>query len=252
MDLSPYTAKGFPGNSDAGIAEVAVHGLDREQAQSMVRLCAETEATLYGPDFSARAVRYQAGSRPALEQIVVGLRKATPRECALSAMQWVYDNVAHPHVYGPTAPDRALSEEALIESTCGWCNEQARVFIALCQVMEMPARLCFIHHSNARCGHTATEVYLDGRWAFFDMTFNLTIELPDGRLAEARELSGTSRDLAHAAYRPVLERHYQRIQPFVEAAPGWRRADRPDAECGGDLMDTIGICNYLIDGVQAL
>ena len=251
IDLSPYIAKGFPGDLDAAIANVGVRGIDREQSLGMVRLCAQTEETLYGPEYSARHIRYQKGSRPTLEKIAAGFH-GTPRERALGAMQWVYENVAHPHIFGPTAPDRALSEEALIETTCGWCNEQTRVFIGLCEVMEIPARLCFINHSNARCGHTTAEVFLDNRWVFFDVTFNLVIELPDGRLAEARELSGEYRDLAHAAYRPLLERHYERIHPFVEEMPGWRRADRPDIERGGDLMDTIGICNYLIDGVEAI
>ncbi len=251
MNLSPYMAKGFPGTLDEAIAKVGVAGIDREQAQSMIRLCDETEPVLYGPDYSPRSIVYEAGSRPALERIAAGLAGTTARERALSAMQWVFDNVTHPHIYGPTAPDRALSEEALIESGRGWCNEQTRVFIGLCEVMEIPARLCFINHSNARCGHTTAEAFVEGRWAFFDVTFNLAVELPDGALAEGRELSGTYRDLAHVAYRPILEHHYQNTHPFVEEHPGWRTGDRPDVLRGGDLMDTIGICNYLIEGARA-
>lgn len=251
MNLSPYMAKGFPGTLDEAIANVGVGGIDREQAHSMIRLCDETEAVLYGPEFSAQRVTYERGSRPVLEQIVSGLSGQTPRDRAVSAMQWVYDNVAHPHICGPTAPNRAMSEEELIESGRGWCNEQSRVFIGLCEVMEIPARLCFINHQNARSGHTTTEVYLDGRWAFFDVTFNLAVELPDGTLAEGRELSGPYRHLAHAAYQPILEEHYKHIQPFVEETGGWCKADRPTAERGGDLMDTIGICNYIIEGARA-
>ena len=252
IDLRPYIAKGFPGNLDAAIANVGVRGLDREQAHAMVRLCLATETELYGETYSSRAIHYHKGSRPTLESVVASLSGNSPRERAMNAMHWVNKTVIHPHLIGPTAVDRALSEEALIQSGRGWCNEQARVFIALCQVMEIPARLCFVNHKNTRCGHTATEVFLDGHWAFFDPTFNLIVEMPDGRLAEARELSGQFRDLAHNAYRPALESYFSHAQPYVDELPSWGRADRPEIERGGDLLDTIGICNYLIEGVQAV
>jgi len=251
MDLSPFIARGFPGDFDLGIARVGVAGIDREQAHSMVRLCPETEATLYGTGFSPRRIRYRAGTRPLLEPIAARLAGASPRESAQAVMAWTAHNVVHPHVTGPLAPDRALSEEELIESGLGWCNEQARVFIALCEVMEVPARVCFLFHANLRSGHTTAEALVDGRWAWFDVTFNLCVELADGRLAEARELSGPYRHLAHEAYRQPLRGHYKRILPFVETMPGWRAADRPDAERGGDLLAYIGICNYLIEGVEA-
>jgi len=80
---------------------------------------------------------------------------------------------------------------------------------------------------------------------------NVAVALPDGRLAEARELSGEYRDLAHSAYRPSLERSYRNVRPFVEATP-WNTTTRPDVWRGGDLMDTIGICNYIIDGAQTV
>ena len=121
IDLSPYIAKGFPGDLDAGIANVGVRGIDREQSQGMVRLCPETEETLYGKEYSARHIRYEKGSRPTLEKIAADFH-GTQRERALGAMQWVCENVAHPHIFGPTPPDRALGEEDLIETTCGWCK----------------------------------------------------------------------------------------------------------------------------------
>ncbi len=84
----------------------------------------------------------------------------------------------------------------------------------------------------------------------FDMSFDLCVELPTGEIAEARELSGRHRPLAHEAYRQPLEAHYRRLKPFVEESPGWCSADRPDVQRGGDLLAHIGICNYLIAGVE--
>ncbi len=250
IDLEPYIGRGFPGDIDRGIAEVGVAGIDREQTLGLVRLCEETEPVLYGPDFSPTRLRYRPGSRPALERIAAELRGDTPIDTARAVMAWTISNVVHPHLVGPLAPDRGMSEEELIESRVGWCNEQTRVFIALCEVLEVPARLFFVFHANLRSGHTTAEVYADGRWVWFDVTFDMTITLPDGRPAEGRDVSGEYRSLAHDAYREKLITHYKCIKPFVEDFPGWRKADRPDPECGGDLLAYIGICNYVIEGVD--
>ena len=252
MDLTPYIAKGFPGAFDRTIAKVPVAGLDREQTLSQVRLCPETEALLYGGEFSPRRIQYAPGARPTLESIVASFAGGDARARAGAALTWVFRNVAHPHVVGPLAPDRDLSEEQIIETGIGWCNEQARVFIALCEVMALPARICFVCHHNGLSGHSATEVLLGGRWAFFDATFHVCVPLPNGHLAEGRDLSGPNRDLAHAAYEPALREHYQHVHPFVEESTGWRKSERPDPDRGGDLLDTLGICNYLITGTCAL
>ncbi|MBI2193302.1 MAG: hypothetical protein HYU36_15105 [Planctomycetes bacterium] len=252
VDLRAFTARGFPGRWDQELAKTPVAGLDREQCQAAVRLCPETEEILYGPCFSPTRVRYRAGTRPGLERIAAGFTGTTVRERVLSAMRWVARHVDHPHYTGPLAPDRALTEEQLIESGRGWCNEQVRVFIALCEVMDVPARICFLFHANSVCGHTAAEVFLDGRWAFVDVTFQVRVELPGGRWAEARELSGPQRRLAHQAYRPALEEYECRVLRFVDDCPGWGKRDRPRADRGGDLLATLGICNYLIRGVEAV
>jgi hypothetical protein len=252
VDLSPFTGRGFPGNWDQALAKVPVAGIDLEQAQNMVRLCPETESTFYSPGFSPTIARYRRGARPGLECIVAKFGNRNVRGRVRGAMEWVAEHVVHPHFGGPLAPDRALTEEQLIESGRGWCNEQTRVFIALCEVMGIPARLCFLFHANGVSGHTAAEVYLDGRWAFVDVTFKVMVELPGGTLAEARELQGASRPLAHEAYRASLEDHARRVLPFVDDSPGWGKKDRPRPDRGGDLFDEIGICNYIIDGVEGL
>lgn len=251
-DLAPYIARGFPGDIDRLIAQVPVAGIDRVQTQSQVRLCAETEPILYGPGFSPTALRYRAGSRPQLERIVKPFAGLPPRQRVEAALRWVPQHVRHPHLVGNVRPDRGLAEEQLVGSGVGWCNEQVRVFIALCEVTEVPARICFVYHSNTLCSHTASEAHLDGRWAFFDVTFGVHVDLADGTLARAVDLSGPYRELAHQAYRPSLEDYLGRVLPFVEDCPGWRSADRVDVEAGGDLLDTIGICNYVIEGVESI
>src|SRR2546423_7188034 len=203
MDLTPYTCRGFPGEFDRAMADVLVGGIDRAQTHSMIRLCDETEALLYGYEFSPRSIRYRVGSRPALERIASNL-DGDPA----AAMEWVRRNVRHPNFAGHVRPDRAMTEEELIDSGVGWCNEQCRVFIALCEVMELPARLCFLFHANGKTAHTATEVFLQQKWAFHDVTFGVRIQLADGACAEAREIRSRYRGLAHLVYRTPLIEYY--------------------------------------------
>jgi hypothetical protein len=131
-----------------------------------------------------------------------------------------------------------MTEEQLIDSGRGWCNEQCRVFIALCEVMEIPARLCFLFHANGKTAHTATEILLDGKWSFADVTFGVRIACPDGSFAEGRELQRAYREVAHRYYKTPLTEYYRNREPPI------------DLTRGGDMLDSIGICNYLIQGVE--
>jgi transglutaminase-like putative cysteine protease len=237
---------------DPSFNGLAVEGIDLDQAKSAILLNADTEPILYGPNFSPTRIRYISGSRPKLEEIAAGLRRDTPRESAEAALSWVIDNIRHPFLSVPTPKNRAITEEEIIESGLGYCNEQTRVFIALCEVMGIPGRLCFLSHKNGKCGHATAEIYLDGKWAFFDITFGVNVELPDGKLGSAWELSRTYRDLASKAYRPELERCEPLYIPSIESEPGWRTGERVTPDAGGDLMHTIGICNYIIDGVEVV
>jgi transglutaminase-like putative cysteine protease len=232
--------------------KLAVAGIDLEQPMNAVLLCEDSLPVLYGPEYSPTRIRYIPGSRPVLEKIAGELEGNTPRERADAAMRWVMVNVPHPYLYGFVAKNRAMTEEDIIASGIGWCMEQARVFIALCEVMGMPGRMCFLTHQNGRCGHATAEAYVDGKWAWFDPTFGVRVELPDGSLGTSAELSGYYRPLAHAAYRPVLAECFPRLLPYVEKEAGWNSAERMTVEAGGDLLHTIGICNYLIDGVEAV
>jgi len=250
MDLTPYIAAGFSDDFDAMIANTPVRGIDRDQVQRAVRLCPETEHHLYEGGYSPTRVRYRAGARPVLEAIVADWRSTSPRASVLAAVAWVNRHVTHPHHTGPLRFDRAMTEEAIIESGIGWCNEQARVLIALCEVMDIPARLCFLFHESGRCSHAAGEAFVEGRWAFVDATFNVSVPLPDGRLAEGRELSCAHRESAHRAYAPALRRYYEAMAMEPEEASGWNRVFRPHPDRGGDLLHVLGISNYVTAGVE--
>jgi len=230
--------------------KLAVEGIDLDQPMNAILVTDETIPILYGPDYSPTRLRYIPGSRPMLEKIAAGLPDSTERERANAAMAWIIEHVPHPYMNGFVAKNRALTEEELIESGAGWCNEQARIFIALCEVMGIPGRMCFLGHRNGLCGHATAEAYIDGKWAWFDPTFNVRVELPDGTLGTAAELSGRYRQYAHDAYRPVLTECYPKLLPYVEEETGWKSSERMTIDAGGDLLHSIGICNYVIEGVE--
>jgi hypothetical protein len=234
MDLAPYTCRGFPGDFDRLMRDVPVAGIDRAQTHAMIRLCDETESILYGPDFSPRKIRYRDGLRPDL--VSIAAKFCEDSEPNLNdVIEWVRTNVRHPHFVGhEVPPDRALSEEDLIASGVGWCNEQCRVFIGLCQVMEIPARLCFLFHANGRTAHTACEVFDSVRWALVDVTYGISVAM------EARLIRSQFRRSLDRVYASPLAEYYQGRKPPIDIARG------------GDLFDAIGITNYLIDGVEAL
>src|SRR2546423_1390770 len=83
-----------------------------------------------------------------------------------------------------------------------------------------------------------TEVFLQQKWAFHDVTFGVRVQLPDGTCAEAREIRNRYRGLAHSLYRAPLIEYYRDQNPPI------------DVNRGGDFFESIGICNYLIDGVE--
>ncbi len=250
IDFSQYTARGFSEEHDANIAASVVAGDDLAHALGMVRICAVTERAIYEGEFSPRHICYHKGSRPVLETIVQHGGINPDVETVVTLMGWVHQNVRHAWTSEVVLPpDRNFTEEEIISSGTGWCNEQARVFIGLCEVLELPARLCFVFHQDIPFGHAAAEVFLDNRWCFFDPTFDLHVKLPAGRVAKVTELAGPWRPLAHKCYQAA----YQRFIPKI--ASRWRprffttHNARPSMPA--DLLAFQGVTNYLITGVTA-
>jgi transglutaminase-like putative cysteine protease len=69
------------------------------------------------------------------------------------------------HNWRNPLPFTGGTEEELIAKGAQMCNENARVMIALCQVAGLPAR--YVGHPIG--GHGVTEVYVNGRWSYYDI-----------------------------------------------------------------------------------
>ena len=130
MDLTPFHCKGFSEFWDDVLIHPEVSGVDADHSRGTIRVCPETMEELYHGDYSPRRIRYRRGSRPMLEMIASPWRSLPERDKALKAMNWAHENVPHRNIARDVPGTRAMTEEQLIESRVGWCNEQARVAIA--------------------------------------------------------------------------------------------------------------------------
>jgi hypothetical protein len=138
-------------------------GVDIEVINDQIILNEKTKDYLYS-DYTPREIKYVRGSRPMLEKIVAEHVRPgmSQREKALALMRRVRDNQDH----GLASPNLFYggNEEDLLRRGAIMCNEVSRLFVCLCQIAGLPARLHGAHIS----GHMMTEVLTDGKWGWID------------------------------------------------------------------------------------
>lgn len=163
-----------------------VRGLDRYHANQFLGLTPETHDYIYS-EFTPLEVSYTPGLLPSFEALVAEIVKPgmSETEKAIALLKQGASRVKHPSMppCGRYVPgDRNLDDEALLASGAGWCNEQARVYIRLCQVAGIPARFVHVFYSDHKTGHCVTEFYADGRWCMADASWFCVYPGPDGKL----------------------------------------------------------------------
>lgn len=158
-------------------------GVDVEIIDTQLGLCEKTAEYCY-TEFTPLDIQYQPGSRPLLEKVVneVVDPDMGEREKALALMRRCRDNRHH----GLASPGLFYggSEEDLLRRGARMCNEISRVYVCLCQIAGLPARV----HSSHISGHMMSEVYTDGKWGWIDSMKGLAPVLDDDRPAGAWEL----------------------------------------------------------------
>jgi len=158
-------------------------GVDVEVIDGQLALTEKTADYIYA-DFTPEAGRYVPGSRPMLEAVVAeNVRDGmTQRDKALALMRRVRDNqdrgLARPGLF------RGGDEEDLLKRGAIMCNEVSRLFVCLCQIAGLRARLHCAHIS----GHMMTEVFTDGRWGWIDPMKGMAAVADDDGPASVREL----------------------------------------------------------------
>ena len=138
-------------------------GVDIEVIDDQLALTAKTVEYLYS-DFTPAEMHYVPGSRPMLEAVVREhvTDRMSDRDKALALMRRVRDNqdtgLANPGLFCGGDEEDLLKRGALM------CNEVSRLYVCLCQIAGLPARL----HCSHISGHMMTEVQTDGQWGWID------------------------------------------------------------------------------------
>ncbi len=168
-----------------------VRGIDRYHANQFLVYCPETAAFLYD-GYTPLTLNYRAGTLPAYETLAAEASAGchTETETVRALLEKGAARVRHP--YGPpcgplVGSDRNLDDEALLRSRAGWCNEQARVFIRLCHVRGIPARIVQLFYSDLTTGHCIAECFADGRWCMADCSCFILFPDADGHYQSAAE-----------------------------------------------------------------
>lgn len=158
-------------------------GVDVEIIEGQLILNEKTADYIYS-EFTPGVTEYVPGSRPLLEKVVNETLPGsmTEREKALALMRRVRDNrdcgLARPNLF------HGGSEEELLKRGALMCNEVSRLFVCLCQIAGMPARVHCAHIT----GHMMAEVQTDGKWGWIDPMKGVAPVNDNGEPAGAWEL----------------------------------------------------------------
>jgi hypothetical protein len=197
--------------------------------------------------FTYPRVFYAKGSRPGLEKFLARNHiEGTPSPALLQKMLNALVRQM-PHYISLTfegVGNRALSEEELLESGHGWCNEQSRCAVALAQVLGMPARLVFAGMKSKK-GHVIAEMYIGGKWVLTDPTAAFVFTRKNGQPLNILDLKTrkTAAKEAGALYQACLDKSRAAAvdKTIWDKHVAWGQADNPLS-----LFHSVGYCNYFI------
>lgn len=224
-----------------------VKGIDLWQALNYIALEDVSPDFIYNR-YTAATPSYVKGSRPALERLArkLGTRARDDMGRTAAIAQYVAQEVPWAGYYerklGKRLPvDRNLSEEEILKSGFGWCNEQARLFCSLAQLANLPARLVFACNRAETFGHVVAEVLTKQGWMLVDQSF--------GHCFTHRRRPSSAWEVAH---RPALAKYhapiYRRLCDELKNVLGtdilsrdFKMAMVANPLCG---FERLGYCNH--------
>lgn len=200
--------------------------------------------------YTSATICYEKRSRPVLEDVAKKVlhRTREPFECLDLLARYVAETVRWAGYYeyqtGRRLPvDRNGSEEEILKSGFGWCNEQARLFCALAQISGIPARLVFGSHGEGRYGHVVSEALTPCGWMLIDQSFGYCFAY------EGRPIDAWS-----AWHDPAMRRHFDPIYRSL--------CKQLERDLGHDILardfqmaiaahplfgfEKLGYCNYFV------
>ena len=220
-------------------------GVDLWQARNFVGHCEETHDYLY-TEYTDDTVAYSVGTLPHYEVIVDAYTsdRQSRRERAETLLTDALPALmAHPSIppLGPDVPnDRALDDRHLLTAGCGYCNEQARLFVRLCQVAGIPARIVFLFYladdgETTANGHVVAEFATDEGWAMADTSYFCLFPNGEGSLLSA---AACHREANERWVRAAYERRGRHLRAMSDTElVGQRFAHLPEGPARRELTE---------------
>jgi hypothetical protein len=259
--VTPYRGiRGLPdvwNQAIPGANALGTRGIDRYQANHFVTWRPET-ASYLKHHYTPLDVGYRPGTFPELESIAAAA--ADPYDTVEGKVESLLGgpgrSLKHPHIppLGPSIPgSRNMDEEEILRSGVAWCNEQARVFVRLCQTQNIPARIIHLFYSQVPSGHTVAEFFTDGGWCLVDASYFIIFRDENGSplsAADCHDQGAGQRQLGRL-YAAVLQRLLSEAEALPEPARDPRLASfiKPrkhrcsPEDCSAELS-FFGVMNY--------
>ncbi len=224
----------------------AVAGIDLEQALNYLDLD-EVGVNFAYDGYTSRRLFHTPGTRPELERIAAATTdgQTNPLAQVGALARWVATNVKWAGYAlketGTRLPtDRNFTEESLIRSGYGWCNEQARLFCLLSQVTGIPSRLIFASNPDRKYGHCIVETLMAEGWMAVDPSFGFCFEM-EGKPIRAWDIFHEPPVRAHfePIYHALCRQLRDELGPDMDRDFAMAAADNPL-----DGFSAIGVHNY--------
>ena len=143
------------------------NNVEWQKLRKQIYLCDETRNYIYS---TPSTTKYEKGKRPILDAVVWKVTKdcETDREKVLALLAFIRDlYLTHGKhfpfdFYGGT-------EEMLIEKGENLCECVSRLMVSLAEVIGIPGRII----CHVVSGHYVCELYLEGKWCYFDPRFGI-------------------------------------------------------------------------------
>lgn len=223
-----------------------VKGIDLEHALNYLDFDRVGAEFIYN-HYTACRLTHVPGSRPRLEQtasaVVAGCADAAQKVAHIAhfvARQVPWAGYYYRRTGNQLPSDRNATVEELLDSGYGWCNEQARVFCALTQVIGIPSRLVFVCSESRRYGHVVCEALLPTGWLTVDQSLEFSFIAEDGPVRACDIWRVSKRRLY---FEPIYRAACAGLIEEVGAGRGFDMAEAADPLDGFAL---IGYHNYFI------
>jgi hypothetical protein len=139
--------------------------VDFQLRKELIVLCPQTADYLYSK-VMVPTPTYRKGSRPELEEklnrMIAGCESTS--EKVLAIVRFCRDLKNKPTIKYGKGFLFGGTEEQLIEKGEDLCECLGRLFVALCEIADIPARI--VMHNIS--GHITAEAYIDGQWGWVD------------------------------------------------------------------------------------